>query len=76
MSRIGRAVIALPSGVEVKITGQTVAVKGSKGQLEATFPDAIAISQADGQLKFERPDDSKENRSLHGLVRALVNNMV
>lgn len=76
MSRIGRAVIALPSGVEVKVTGQTVAVKGSKGQLESTFPDPITISQADGQLKFDRPDDSKESRSLHGLVRALVNNMV
>ena len=76
MSRIGKAAIAIPSGVEVKLSGSQVSVKGAKGQLEATFPPQIKAVLSDGQLKFERPDESKDSRSLHGLVRALVNNMV
>ena len=76
MSRIGKAIISVPSGVEVKIAGTTISVKGPKGALSDTFPEVITAELADGELKFSRPDDSRENRSLHGLVRALVNNMV
>jgi large subunit ribosomal protein L6 len=76
MSRIGKAAIAIPSGVEVKVSGAQVSVKGAKGQLEASFPPQIKAVLSDGQLKFERSDESKESRSLHGMVRALVNNMV
>ena len=76
MSRIGRAAITIPSGVEVKINGDSVSVKGAKGQLEASFPSVITAELGDGKVSFKRPDDSKESRSLHGLVRALVNNMV
>lgn len=76
MSRIGKAVIPIPSGVEIKISGDSVSVKGAKGQLEASFPSQINAVLGDGELRFERPDESKTSRSLHGLVRALVNNMV
>ncbi len=76
MSRIGNANIPVPSGVEVKISGETISVKGPKGQLSGSFPAAIKAELADGEVKFTRPDDSRQNRSLHGLVRALVNNMV
>lgn len=76
MSRIGRAAISVPSGVEVKISGASVSVKGAKGQLEASFPPQIKAVLDGAEVKFERPDESKESRSLHGLVRALVNNMV
>ncbi len=76
MSRIGNAIITVPSGVEVKINGDTISVKGPKGELSGTFPSVITADLSDGQLKFTRPDDSRENRSLHGLTRALVNNMV
>ncbi len=76
MSRIGKAPIALPSGVEVNIKGQTVTVKGSKGSLERTFSERVKVSQEDGQIVVTRDDDERESRSQHGLVRALINNMV
>ena len=76
MSRIGRAVISIPSGVEIKLTESSVFVKGPKGELSASIPSPITAEVADGVLKFDRPDDSRDNRSLHGLIRALANNMV
>jgi large subunit ribosomal protein L6 len=62
--------------VEVTINGSNVAVKGPKGSLTRTIPDPITLRQEDGNVLVERPDDQRESRSRHGLVRALVNNMV
>lgn len=76
MSRIGRMPIAVPAGVDVKIDGNVVAVKGPKGQLSKTFHKDINIRMEDGTLYVERPSDAKQHRSLHGLTRTLVNNMV
>jgi large subunit ribosomal protein L6 len=76
MSRIGRSPIAVPSGVEVTISGDHVAVKGPRGTLERDLPDPITVRQDDGQLLVERPDDERRSRALHGLARSLVDNMV
>ena len=76
MSRIGKMPIAIPAGVEVTIDGATVTVKGPKGQLTRTFADMLTISLNDGVLTVERPDDSREAKSLHGLTRTLLHNMV
>lgn len=76
MSRVGLAPIAVPSGVEVKIDGQNVSVKGPKGTLEVDVPEPISIVQEDGELRVSRPDNHRKNRSLHGLARSLVNNCV
>src|SRR5688572_12692538 len=76
MSRIGRAPIPVPSGVEVNLDGRHVRVKGPQGQLERDIPGEITVRQEDGTLLVERPDDERHNRALHGLVRSLVNNMV
>ena len=77
MSRIGKLPITVPSGVEVTLDGQDVSVKGPKGQLSLTVADPIRIARNDeGQLEVTRPDDERESRSLHGLTRTLVSNMV
>ena len=77
MSRIGRLPIAIPSGVDVKLDGQQVDVKGPKGTLTLTVADPITIEkQEDGQLSVARPNDERLSRSLHGLTRTLVSNMV
>ena len=76
MSRIGQQPITIPSGVDVKIDGARVAVKGPKGELEHTLVGGVSISRADDVLTVERVDDTRENRSLHGLQRSLVANMV
>jgi large subunit ribosomal protein L6 len=76
MSRIGQAPIAIPSGVDVKIEGRVVTVKGPKGELTRTVPPTITVQQVDGQVLVTRPDDERDNRALHGLTRSLVNNMV
>ena len=77
MSRIGRLPIPVPSGVEVSLDGQLVAVKGPKGSLSLTISEPIRIERAeDGTLSVTRPDDERASRSLHGLTRTLVNNMV
>ncbi len=77
MSRIGKMPIAVPSGVEVTVDGQKVSVKGPKGSLEHTIAQPITIERADnGELEVKRPDDERESRSLHGLTRTLVANMV
>src|SRR5437868_788150 len=76
MSRIGRAPIPVPDGVDVNISGATIAVKGPRGSLQRDIPGQITIREEDGRLLVERPNDERQNRAMHGLVRALVNNMV
>jgi large subunit ribosomal protein L6 len=76
MSRIGNAPVTVPSGVEVTVSGRTITVKGPKGTLSREIPGQIEVVQDDGVLRFERPDDERKNRALHGLTRSLVNNMV
>ena len=76
MSRIGRAPISVPSGVEVNLSDRQVTVKGPKGTLARSVPGAITIRQENATLFVERPDDERESRALHGLTRSLVNNMV
>ena len=76
MSRIGNAPIPVPTGVDVTIAGRHVTVKGPKGTLERDIPGEITVRQDDDELLVERPDDERENRAMHGLVRSLVNNMV
>ena len=77
MSRIGRMPIAIPQGVEVKIgANNEVTVKGPKGTLSKVLHKDMIIKQEGSEIIIERPDDKKENRSLHGLTRTLLNNMV
>jgi large subunit ribosomal protein L6 len=76
MSRIGKAPITIPSGVDVTLSGRTISVKGPKGQLSREIPGQIIVRQEGDQLLVERPDDARENRAMHGLTRSLVNNMV
>jgi len=76
MSRIGKAPISVPSGVDVAIVNGTVRVKGPRGELSRPIPGAITVRQDGDTLVVERPDDERESRSLHGLTRSLVNNMV
>ena len=77
MSRIGRAPIAIPAGVEIKVEdNNVVTVKGPKGTLTQKFNPNMAIAIEDGVLHVTRPNDAKENRSLHGLTRTLIHNMV
>src|SRR5687768_11496371 len=76
MSRIGKAPITVPGGVDVTIAGSSVTVKGPKGTLSRDVPGDITIRKDDATLLVERPNDERENRSLHGLTRTLVNNMV
>lgn len=76
MSRIGRKPINVPSGVEVKIDGHHVTVKGPKGTLEQDFHKDIAIELDGSIINVTRPSDNKDHRSLHGLTRTLLNNMV
>lgn len=76
MSRIGNAPIPLPPGVEVSIDGTSVTVKGPKGELSHELPATISANLDDGVVTLKRVDDDRQNRSLHGLSRALVANMV
>ena len=76
MSRIGKAPIEVPSGVEVRISGQSLTVKGPKGELSRELSELVTISQEDGVLQVERIDDERESRAMHGLMRSLVANMV
>ena len=76
MSRIGRLPVSIPSGVDIKVEGQDVNVKGPKGELSLTIPNPITVEVAEGNLEVKRPDDERESRSLHGLTRTLVANMV
>ena len=76
MSRIGRAPITVPAGVEVKVDGQHISVKGPKGALEMTAVPTMKVEVEAGVVHVSRPNDEKANRSLHGLTRTLINNMV
>ena len=76
MSRIGRAPIPVPDGVDIQISGQHVTVKGPKGELAHTVVQPIGIEQSDGELRVTRPTDRGPHRALHGLTRTLVANMV
>jgi large subunit ribosomal protein L6 len=76
MSRIGKAPIPVPGGVEINVDGRTIAVKGPKGSLTLKLPGDITVRQDGDVLLVERPDDERESRAFHGLTRALVNNMV
>ncbi|MDA8287658.1 MAG: 50S ribosomal protein L6 [Actinomycetota bacterium] len=76
MSRIGRSPVAVPSGVEVRLGERRVVVKGPKGTLERELPGMITVRQDDATLFVERPDDARQNRALHGLMRSLIANMV
>ena len=76
MSRIGKSPITVPGGVDVTIDGPAVTVKGPKGTLSRSIPGIITVRKDDGVLVVERPDDERQSRSLHGLTRTLVNNMV
>jgi large subunit ribosomal protein L6 len=76
MSRIGRLPLTVPQGVEVKIDGSTVKVKGPKGELTQTFHPDVAVKREDGTIVVSRKDDEKSTRALHGLTRSLLANMV
>lgn len=76
MSRIGKHPVAIPAGVEVTIDGSTVTVKGPKGELTRTFQPLINIAREGDEIIVTRPNDSREAKSLHGLTRTLIANMV
>ncbi len=76
MSRIGRLPVEVPSGVDVKINGSQVKIKGPKGEMEFTFSPSIDLSFKDGEINVTRPSDAREMRSLHGTTRALIQNMI
>ena len=77
MSRIGKQPIPVPAGVEVSVEGRTVTVKGPRGTLAHTVPEPIMVDRAeDGSLVVTRPDDERRSRSLHGLSRTLLHNMI
>ena len=76
MSRIGRAPIEIPAGVEVTINGHVIDVKGPKGQLSREFHPEMQVELTEGAILVTRPSDNKEHRSLHGLTRTLIANMV
>ena len=76
MSRIGRMPVDIPDGVEVKIKGSYVSVKGPKGHLEHTFPGSMKITMEDRVITVQRPSDERFHRSMHGTTRAVIQNMV
>ncbi len=76
MSRVGNKPVELPSGVDLKVDGQSVTVKGSKGELSRDFSERIGFDVSDGVVNVTRPDDTRESKALHGLSRSLLNNMV
>jgi large subunit ribosomal protein L6 len=76
VSRIGKQPIPLADGVSVEQVGNEIRVKGPKGRLAQRIPSGVAVHIESGQVRFERPDDRKESKALHGLTRALVANMV
>jgi large subunit ribosomal protein L6 len=77
MSRIGRLPVPVPSGVDVSIDGQAVTVKGPKGQLQHLVAQPIAVARSvEGSVEVKRPNDERQSRSLHGLTRTLIANMV
>jgi large subunit ribosomal protein L6 len=76
VSRIGKKIIEIPKGVTVTIDGNNVKVKGPKGELQRVTHQNMKVEMKDNQIEVKRPDDIKENRALHGLTRALIQNMI
>lgn len=76
MSRVGKMPVAIPKGVDVKLAGGTVTVKGPKGELGLDVHPAMKVTVDEAELRVERPSDQKQHRALHGLTRALLANMV
>ena len=76
MSRIGNKPVVIPAGVTIDLKDNTVTVKGPKGELSYTFNQNITLVQNEGEVVFTRPDDSKENKTIHGTTRAVFNNIV
>lgn len=76
MSRIGRKPVVIPAGVTVELNGTTATVKGPKGELTRELSPAISLEIADNEITFTRPNDAKENRSIHGTTRSLIANMI
>ncbi len=76
MSRIGKAPITVPSGVDVRVADGSITVRGPKGELSQELPELVSVSQEDATIQVDRADDTREARALHGLVRSLVANMV
>ncbi len=76
MSRVGNAPVVIPSGVDVSVADGVVTVKGPKGELRQQLPEVITAEVEGAELKVSRADDERESRSLHGLMRSLINNMV
>ncbi|WP_314354478.1 50S ribosomal protein L6 [Granulicatella elegans] len=76
MSRIGNKPVVIPAGVTIDLKDNTVTVKGPKGELSYTFNQNITLVQNEGEVVFTRPDDTKENKTIHGTTRAVFNNMV
>jgi large subunit ribosomal protein L6 len=76
MSRVGKAPIAVPDGVEVSVAGSRVSVKGPRGSLEHTLPEGISATLEDGVIRVSRANEERPTKALHGLSRSLVNNMV
>ncbi len=76
MSRIGKIPVPVPAGVDVKVDGDKITVKGPKGTLEHAVPSPISVALEDGELKVARPDDERDSRALHGLTRTLLANII
>lgn len=76
MSRIGKKIIEIPKGVTVTLSGNSVKVKGPKGELQRVVHNNMTVEMNDDKIEVKRPDDQKENRALHGLTRALIQNMI
>ena len=76
MSRIGRAPVVIPKGVNVNVEGSTILVKGPRGELQRSFSSEMEIAMEDDRVVVRRPNDQPRNRALHGMTRALINNMV
>jgi len=76
VSRIGKKPVEIPKGVTISLEGQVIKVKGPKGELQRTIHPTIKAEIVDSEIKFSRPDDLKESRALHGLTRALIQNMI
>ena len=76
MSRIGKQPVKVPSGVDIKVNGSNVSVKGPKGQLQRDLHPNMKIELQDGEVRVSRPSDGRLDRSLHGLTRTLINNMI
>ncbi|HUB64791.1 MAG TPA: 50S ribosomal protein L6 [Methylocella sp.] len=76
MSRIGKKPVVIPAGVTAKVEGQSISVKGGKGELSFTAPDPVSVAFADGKIAVTPRDDSKEARAMWGMTRSIVNNLV